>query len=309
MAEIIQTYHGKVRDVYTISGGKIALVASDRLSAFDVVLPKTIPGKGQVLNQIAAYFLKATADLVPNWLEDVIHPQISVGLHAPPFKVEMVVRGCLTGHAWRTYNAGKRTLCGVTLPEGMKQNQPFASPIITPTTKADQGDHDEDISRKDIINRGIVSEEDYRVLERYSLTLFKRGQEMAAERGLILVDTKYEFGKTSDGRIILIDEIHTPDSSRYVMAENFESQWQNELPVRQLSKEFVREWLSSNGFTGKEGQEIPDMTPEVVKSIQKRYFELYEKIVGTSFAFVDAETIPSVTGTLSVYLQKLDAEG
>ncbi len=309
MAEIIQTYHGKVRDVYTISGGKIALVASDRLSAFDVVLPKTIPGKGQVLNQIAAYFLKATADLVPNWLEDVIHPQISVGLHATPFKVEMVVRGCLTGHAWRTYNAGKRTLCGVTLPEGMKQNQPFASPIITPTTKADQGDHDEDISRKDIINRGIVSEEDYRVLERYSLTLFKRGQEMAAERGLILVDTKYEFGKTSDGRIILIDEIHTPDSSRYVMAENFESQWQNELPVRQLSKEFVREWLSSNGFTGKEGQEIPDMTPEVVKSIQKRYFELYEKIVGTSFAFVDAETIPSVTGTLSVYLQKLDAEG
>ena len=309
MAEIIQTYHGKVRDVYTISGGKIALVASDRLSAFDVVLPKTIPGKGQVLNQIAAYFLKATADLVPNWLEDVIHPQISVGLHATPFKVEMVVRGCLTGHAWRTYNAGKRTLCGVTLPEGMKQNQPFASPIITPTTKADQGDHDEDISRKDIINRGIVSEEDYRVLERYSLTLFKRGQELAAERGLILVDTKYEFGKTSDGRIILIDEIHTPDSSRYVMAENFESQWQNELPVRQLSKEFVREWLSSNGFTGKEGQEIPDMTPEVVKSIQKRYFELYEKIVGTSFAFVDAETIPSVTGTLSVYLQKLDAEG
>lgn len=309
MAEIINTYHGKVRDVYTISGGKIALVASDRISAFDVILPKPIPGKGQVLNQIAAYFLKATADLVPNWLEEVIHPQISVGLHATPFKVEMVVRGCLTGHAWRTYNAGERTLCGVSLPEGMKQNQPFESPIITPTTKADQGDHDEDISREDIIKRGVVSEKDYHVLEDYSLKLFKRGQEMAAERGLILVDTKYEFGKTSDGRIILIDEIHTPDSSRYVMADNFESQWQNEKPVKQLSKEFVREWLSENGFTGKEGQNVPEMTSEVVKSIQKRYFQLYEKIVGTPFALVDIDSIPSITDTLSVYLQKSDTEG
>lgn len=287
---IISKYEGKVRDVYTLKNNRIALVASDRISAFDVVLPKGIPGKGQVLNTIAAYFLKSTSDIVPNWLEARIHPHVSVGLKAEPFKVEMVVRACLTGHAWRTYAAGGRSLCGVALPEGMKENQPFPQPIITPTTKADKGEHDEDISREDIIARGIVSAADYAKLEEYSLSVFKRGQEMALERGLILVDTKYEFGKDASGRIILIDEIHTPDSSRYFEAEGFEDAWKNAKVVRQLSKEFVRQWLMDNGFQGKEGQIIPEMTPEVVQSIRERYAELYRRIVGTDFEYYQIET-------------------
>jgi phosphoribosylaminoimidazole-succinocarboxamide synthase len=278
-------YRGKVRDVYFLGNDRIALVATDRISAFDVVLPKGIPGKGQVLNQIAAYFLNATTDIVPNWLEDTVHPQVSVGLWAEPFKVEMVVRGCLTGHAWRTYKSGARILCGISLPEGMVENQPFDHPIITPTTKAEQGKHDEDISREEILSRGIVSESDYRILEEYSLALFARGQTMAAERGLVLADTKYEFGKTRDGKIILIDEIHTPDSSRYFIAAGFDEQWKRGEAVRQLSKEFVRQWLIENGFSGKEGQQIPEMNEVVVESIRSRYAELFEKIVGIPFVF------------------------
>ncbi|MCC5916878.1 MAG: phosphoribosylaminoimidazolesuccinocarboxamide synthase [Cryomorphaceae bacterium] len=280
-----RVYHGKVRDVYFLDDKKIVMVATDRISAFDVVLPKGIPGKGQVLNLIAAHFLEKTRDIVPNWLEKVLHPQVSFGKLATPFKVEMVVRGCLTGHAWRTYASGKRTLCGVTLPEGMKENQPFENPIITPTTKAEQGEHDADISREEIMAKGIVSQEEYEKLEAYSLALFARGCEMASERGLILVDTKYEFGKLEDGTIILIDEIHTPDSSRYFELENFDVLWKNGHAVRQLSKEFVRQWLMENGFSGKDGQVMPEMSPEVVSSIQKRYAELYNRIVGTNFDF------------------------
>lgn len=282
---ILHKYQGKVRDVYSLANDRIALVATDRISAFDVVLPEGIPGKGQVLTQIAAHFLNATRDVAPNWLEHVVHPQVSVGLRAEPFKVEMVVRGCLTGHAWRTYSAGKRVLCGVKLPEGMLENQPFPRPIITPTTKAEQGEHDEDISREEILERGIVEEGDYVQLEQYSLALFERGQKMARERGLILVDTKYEFGKDKDGRIILIDEIHTPDSSRYFELEGFEENWKSKKPIRQLSKEFVRQWLMENGFQGKEGQTLPEMSPEVVAGIRDRYAELFKRIVGTDFAF------------------------
>lgn len=304
--QFIKTYHGKVRDVYVLPNDKIALIATDRISAFDVVLPKPIPGKGQVLNQIAAFFLRETAHIVPNWLEGVIHPQVSVGKYADPFKVEMVVRGCLTGHAWRTYRDGGRELCGVTLPNGMMQNQPFDNPIITPTTKADQGAHDEDISRDEIISRGVVNEVDYLQLEAYSLALFHHGQKMANERGLVLVDTKYEFGKTPEGTIVVIDEIHTPDSSRYFMADAFASKWKNQLPIRQLSKEFVREWLLDNEFSGKEGETMPEMTNNVVKSIQKRYFELYEIIVGMPFAFEVGEEALSINESLSLYLQSLD---
>ncbi len=305
MTEILSTYHGKVRDVHRLPNNKVALVATDRISAFDVILPQPIPGKGQVLNQIAAYFLRKTAHIVPNWLEDVIHPQVSVGKYATPFKVEMVVRGCLTGHAWRTYRDGKRTLCGVPLPDGMLQNQPFEKPIITPTTKAEQGEHDEDISHDDIIKHHIVDEQDYSQLEAYSIALFEYGQKMARERGLILVDTKYEFGKTEDGTIVIIDEIHTPDSSRYFIADGFENSWKNNLSVRQLSKEFVREWLLENGFSGQENQNIPEMTNDVVTSIQNRYIELYEMIVGTPFAFNSEEETPSIKESLSLYLQSL----
>ncbi len=276
-------YKGKVRDVYSLENNLLAMVASDRISAFDVVLPKGIPGKGQVLNQIANYFLDATADLVPNWKIAQPDPMVTVGQLAQPFKVEMVIRGYLTGHAWRTYKLGLRKLCGINLPEGMKENQAFSEPIITPTTKADLGTHDEDISREEILAQGIVSEADYVVLEAYTRSLFQRGQEMAKERGLILVDTKYEFGKNAQGEIILIDEIHTPDSSRYFYAEGYEERLKNGEAQKQLSKEFVREWLMENGFQGKEGQAIPEMTDEFVNSVSQRYQELYEAITGQNF--------------------------
>jgi phosphoribosylaminoimidazole-succinocarboxamide synthase len=278
-------YQGKVRDVYSLENDLLAMVASDRISAFDVVLPKGIPGKGQVLNQIANYFLDATADLVPNWKIAQPDPMVTVGQLAKPFKVEMVIRACLTGHAWRTYKAGIRVLCGIQLPEGMKENQTFPTPIITPTTKADLGAHDEDISREDILAQGIVSEEDYLVLEDYTRKLFQRGQEMAAKRGLILVDTKYEFGENAQGEIILIDEIHTPDSSRYFYTEGYAEKLEKNQAQKQLSKEFVREWLMENGFQGKEGQSIPEMTEEFILSVSQRYQELYDAITGKEFTW------------------------
>ena len=265
---------------------ELVVVASDRISAFDVVLPRAIPYKGQVLNQIAAGFLKATSDLVPNWVTATPDPSVTIGKRCEPFKVEMVIRGYLAGHAAREYALGKRMLCGVTMPEGLKENDAFPTPIITPTTKASEG-HDEDISREDILAKGIVSEEDYLVLEKYTRALFQRGQEMAKEKGLILVDTKYEFGK-ADGKIYLIDEIHTPDSSRYFYAEGYQENQKQGLPQKQLSKEFVRQWLIANGFQGKEGQVVPEMSDELVESISDRYIELFEKITGT--AFVRAET-------------------
>jgi phosphoribosylaminoimidazole-succinocarboxamide synthase len=271
------------------------VVASDRISAFDVVLPRAIPYKGQVLNQIAAGFLKATADLVPNWVTATPDPSVTIGKRCNPFKVEMVIRGYLAGHAAREYALGKRILCGVAMPEGLKENDPFPSPIITPTTKASEG-HDEDISREDILAKGIVSEEDYLVLEKYTRALFKRGQEMAKEKGLILVDTKYEFGK-ADGKIYLIDEIHTPDSSRYFYAEGYEESQSKGLPQKQLSKEFVRQWLIANGFQGKEGQVVPEMSDELVTSISERYIELFENITGTTF-------IRGETSELSARIEK-----
>ncbi|HAS60693.1 MAG TPA: phosphoribosylaminoimidazolesuccinocarboxamide synthase, partial [Algoriphagus sp.] len=264
-------YKGKVRDVY-IFEKELVVVASDRISAFDVVLPKPIPFKGQVLNQIAAKFLAATADIVPNWVAATPDPNVTIGKRCEPFKVEMVIRGYLSGHAAREYKAGKRMICGVPMPEGMKENDRFPTPIITPTTKASEG-HDEDISKEDILAKGIVSTEDYAVLEKYTRALFQRGQEMAAEKGLILVDTKYEFGKYGD-QIFLIDEIHTPDSSRYFYAEGYEENQEKNLPQKQLSKEFVRQWLIANGFQGKEGQQVPEMTDEIVDSISDRYIEL-----------------------------------
>lgn len=284
-------YKGKVRDVYSLGNDLLAMVASDRISAFDVVLPKGIPGKGQVLNQIANYFLDATADLVPNWKIAQPDPMVTVGQLAKPFKVEMVIRGYLTGHAWRTYKSGLRVLCGITLPEGMKENQAFPEPIITPTTKADLGTHDEDISREAILAQGIVSEADYLVLEDYTRKLFKRGQEMAAERGLILVDTKYEFGKNIKGEIILIDEIHTPDSSRYFYAEGYNEKLAQGQAQKQLSKEFVREWLMENGFQGKDGQSVPEMTEEFVLSVSQRYQELFEAITGQPFIWDQSANI------------------
>lgn len=274
-------YRGKVRDVYTISDKYLAMVATDRISAFDVVLPRAIPYKGQVLNQIAAKFLEATADIVPNWVEDVPDPNVTVGKMCVPFKVEMVIRGYLSGHAWREYEAGKRTICGEPLPEGLKENDRLPQPIITPTTKAAVG-HDEDISRHAILSQGIVAEEDYVELERYTKALFQRGTEIAAQRGLILVDTKYEFGKYGD-TIYLIDEIHTPDSSRYFYTGDYEALQAAGQPQRQLSKEFVRKWLIENGFQGKEGQVIPAMDDEIIQSISDRYIELYEHIVGERF--------------------------
>ncbi|MFV0600016.1 MAG: phosphoribosylaminoimidazolesuccinocarboxamide synthase [Bacteroidales bacterium] len=274
-------YIGKVRDVYNIDNNFLVMIVSDRISAFDVVLPKGIPFKGQVLNQIAEKFLDATEDIVPNWKISSPDPMVTIGHLCQPFKVEMVVRGFLSGHAWREYKQGKRTLCGVALPEGMKENDRFPNPIITPTTKEAIG-HDEDISKEEIIKHGLVSKEDYEQLEKYTLALFQRGQELAKERGLILVDTKYEFGK-KDGKIYLIDEIHTPDSSRYFYLEGYQERQNNGQPQRQLSKEFVREWLMENGFQGLEGQKIPEMTPEIINQISERYIELYENIIGEKF--------------------------
>jgi phosphoribosylaminoimidazole-succinocarboxamide synthase len=273
-------YKGKVRDVY-IFDKKLAVVASDRISAFDVVLPHPIPYKGQVLNQIAYYFLNATKEVVPNWVTDSPDPNVTIGWKCEPFKVEMVIRGYLAGHAWRTYREGKRLLCGVTLPEGLKENDKLPEPIITPTTKADQG-HDEDISREDILAKGIVGEKEYEQLEKYTRALFEAGTKMALEKGLILVDTKYEFG-TYEGKILLIDEIHTPDSSRYFYAEGYEDRQRNNEAQKQLSKEFVRQWLIENGFQGKEGQKIPEMSSEIIKGISERYIELFEKITGKAF--------------------------
>ena len=293
-------YRGKVRDVYTIADQWLVMIASDRISAFDVILPRPIPFKGQVLNQIAAYMLKATSDICPNWLLDVPAPNVAVGRKCIPFRVEMVVRGNLTGHAWRTYHSGKRELCGVVLPEGMKENDGFPSPVITPSTKAEVG-HDEDISRSEIIRRGIVGENDYARLEEYTLALFKRGREIAAKRGLILVDTKYEFGKIGD-TIYLMDEIHTPDSSRYFYAEGFDDRQAKGERQLQLSKEFVREWLIANNFMGKEGQTMPEMKDDWVETISKRYIELYEKVIGEPFRpqpLSDEETYQRVLYSLS----------
>jgi len=278
-------YKGKVRDVYTIGDKLMVMAASDRISAFDVVLPRPIPYKGQVLNQVAAIMLEATKDIVPNWVKNVPLPNVTIGLKCETFPVEMVVRGNLTGHAWRTYKSGKRELCGVTMPEGLKENDFFPSPIITPTTKAHEG-HDEDISREDIIAKGLVTKEDYEQLEKYTLALFARGKELAAARGLILVDTKYEFGKIGD-TIYVIDEIHTPDSSRYFYAEGYEEKQKNGEPQKQLSKEFVREWLMANGFQGKDGQQVPEMTDEFVKTVSERYIELFENITGQQFVKED----------------------
>ena len=283
-------YKGKVRDVYTIGSDQLVMVVSDRISAFDVVLPEGIPYKGQVLSQIASKFLDATSDIVPNWKQSTPDPNVTVGKMCNPFKVEMVIRGYLTGHAWREYRDGKRMLCGVPMPDGMVENQKFASPIITPTTKADVG-HDEDISREEILSQGLVSEEDYIQLEKYTQQLFARGTEMARERGLILVDTKYEFGKDSDGNIILIDEIHTPDSSRYFYIQGYEDKIANGEAPKQLSKEFVRQWLIENGFQGKEGQTIPHMSDDYVNSVSHRYIELYEHILGEKFVKADISNV------------------
>lgn len=282
-------YHGKVRDVYSIGQDLLVMIATDRISAFDVVLPQGIPYKGQVLNQIAAKFLDATSDIIPNWKQATPDPMVTVGLRCEPYKVEMVIRGYLTGSAWREYKAGARTLCGVNLPDGMTENQKFPTPIITPTTKADEG-HDENISKAEIIAQGLVAKEEYEQLEKYTLALFERGTEMAAQKGLILVDTKYEFGK-KDGKIYLIDEIHTPDSSRYFYADTYQSLFEKGEEQRQLSKEFVRKWLMDNGFQGKEGQAIPEMTEDYCNSVSERYIELYEKIVGEKFVKADISDV------------------
>lgn len=284
-------YKGKVREVYNINNDMLVMIASDRLSAFDVIMPRQIPFKGQILNQIAVKMMKETEDLVPNWLIASPDENVSVGHLCEPFKVEMVIRGYLSGHAAREYKAGKRELCGVAMPEGMKENDKFPTPIITPSTKADNGLHDEDISRENILQQGIVSEEDYVVLEDYTYKLFQRGSEIAAERGLILVDTKYEFGKTKDGKIVLIDEIHTPDSSRYFYADGYEERQTKGEKQKQLSKEFVRQWLIANGFQGKEGQVIPEMSDKKIVEISDRYIELYEQITGDTFVKGDTSNI------------------
>lgn len=282
-------YHGKVRDVYNINDEKLVMVATDRISAFDVVLPEGIPFKGQILNQIASKFLDLTSDIVPNWKLSTPDPMVTVGTKCEPFPVEMIIRGYLTGSSWRSYKAGAREICGVKIPEGMKEHQKFPQPIITPTTKAAEG-HDEDISKEEIIKRGLISAEDYAQIEEITYKLFQRGTEVAAKRGLILVDTKYEFGK-KDGKIILIDEIHTPDSSRYFYSEGYEERFKKGEPQRQLSKEFVREWLMANGFQGKEGQKVPEMTPEIVNGISERYIELYEHITGEKFVKETSEDL------------------
>jgi phosphoribosylaminoimidazole-succinocarboxamide synthase len=284
-------YRGKVREVYNIGDELLVMIATDRISAFDVVLPKGIPYKGQILNQIATKFMQQTQDIVPNWLIATPDPNVAVGHLCQPFKVEMVIRGYLSGHAAREYASGKRMLCGVELPEGMKENDKFPTPIITPSTKADNGEHDEDISREDILKKGIVSEEDYVILEKYTRALFERGTEIAKEKGLILVDTKYEFGKTKDGKIVLIDEIHTPDSSRYFYSDGYQERQNKGEAQKQLSKEFVRQWLIANGFQGKKGQSVPEMTEEYVNSVSERYIELYENIIGEKFEKADVSNI------------------
>jgi phosphoribosylaminoimidazole-succinocarboxamide synthase len=297
---LLNTYHGKVRDVYYIENELLVMIASDRISAFDVILPKPIPFKGQVLNQIAAYMLDATKDICPNWLISTPAPNVAIGHKCTPFKIEMVVRGNLVGHAWRTYQAGGRTLCGVTLPEGLKENDYFPNPIITPSTKASEG-HDEDISKEAIIAEGLASAEDWAILEKYALALFERGKAIAAKRGLILVDTKYEFGKIGD-TIYLMDEIHTPDSSRYFYADGFEARQANQEKQKQLSKEFVREWLIENNFMGKEGQTVPTMSEEWIQTISKRYIELYEQIIGEAFqpeSKSEAETFQLIQNALN----------
>ena len=297
-------YKGKVRDVYTINNETLVMVASDRISAFDCVLPEGIPYKGQVLSQIAAKFLKATSDIVPNWMEATPDPSVTIGKMCDPFMVEMVIRGYLTGHAWREYKSGKRMLCGVPMPDGMVENQKFDTPLITPTTKADVG-HDEDISREEILKQGLVSENDYIKLEKYTRELFQRGTEMAAEKGLILVDTKYEFGKDKDGNITLIDEIHTPDSSRYFYIDGYKEDVANGRSPKQLSKEFVRQWLIDNGFQGKDGQLIPEMTVEYCNSVSERYIELFEYITGDQFVREDvSDVLNRVEKNILNYLEK-----
>ncbi len=297
-------YHGKVRDVYNIKNEYLVMVVSDRISAFDVVLPKGIPYKGQVLNQIAAKFLDATSDIVPNWKVATPDPNVTVGIHCEPFKVEMVIRGYLTGHAWREYRSGKRTICGVSMPDGMVESQKFPEPIITPTTKASEG-HDEDISREDIISQGIVNKDDYELLEKYTREIFRRGTVIAAEMGLILVDTKYEFGK-KDGKIYLIDEIHTPDSSRYFYAEGYEERLAKGEDQKQLSKEFVRQWLIANGFQGHEGQVVPEMDEAFVLSVSERYIELYEKITGDQFVKSDLSNIQErIENNIQTFLNEI----
>jgi len=297
-------YTGKVREVYRLANDLLVMVATDRISAFDVVLPKGIPHKGQILNQIATHMLAATADIVPNWLQDSPDPNVSVGVACEPFKVEMVIRGYLTGHAAREYKAGKRVLCGVAMPEGMIENERFPEPIITPATKAEEG-HDEDISREEIIAQGIVSEADYVQLETYTRQLFERGTALAAKQGLILVDTKYEFGKNKQGEIMLIDEIHTPDSSRYFYQDTYASLQEQKLPQKQLSKEFVRQWLIQNGFQGLSGQQVPPMDEAFVDSVSKRYIELYEKIIGKSFEPANTSDIAArIETALTHYFNK-----
>ncbi len=298
-------YRGKVREVYNINDELLVMVATDRLSAFDVVLPKGIPYKGQILNQIATKFMELTQDIVPNWLIATPDPNVAVGHLCDPFKVEMVIRGYVSGHAAREYALGKRTICGVTMTEGLKENDKFSTPIITPTTKADNGSHDEDISREDILAKGIVSEEDYLVLEKYTRALFQRGTEIAASRGLILVDTKYEFGKTKEGKIVLIDEIHTPDSSRYFYSEGYQERQDRGEEQKQLSKEFVRRWLIENGFQGQEGQQIPNMTDEYIETVSERYIELYENILGEKFVKADVSNIyERIEKNVLAYLSK-----
>ena len=297
-------YKGKVREVYNIDGNQLVMIATDRLSAFDVVMPKGIPYKGQILNQIATQMMKATEDLVPNWLVATPDPNVAVGHLCKPFKVEMVIRGYMSGHAAREYKLGKRMLCGVSMPNGMKENDKFPEPIITPATKAEMGDHDEDISREDILKRGIVSEEDYVVLEDYTQKLFQRGTQIAAKRGLILVDTKYEFGKTKDGKIVLIDEIHTPDSSRYFYADGYKERQSRGEAQKQLSKEFVRQWLISNDFQGLEGQIVPHMSDEYIETVSDRYIELYENITGQTFIKADVSNIQErIEANVLKYLQ------
>ena len=296
-------YRGKVREVYELENDVLVMVATDRLSAFDVVMPRGIPFKGQILNQIATKMMKATEDIVPNWLLSTPDPNVAVGKACDPFKVEMVIRGYLSGHAAREYKVGKRMLCGVPMPEGMKENDKFPEPIITPATKAEKGDHDEDIARGDILKKGIVSEGDYEVLEKYTRALFQRGTEMAARQGLILVDTKYEFGKTKDGEIVLIDEIHTPDSSRYFYAEGYQERQDRGEAQKQLSKEFVRQWLISNGFQGLEGQQVPEMSDAYIESVSERYIELYENITGEKFQRAEISRIEErIENNVSQYL-------
>jgi phosphoribosylaminoimidazole-succinocarboxamide synthase len=298
-------YKGKVREVYALENDILVMIATDRLSAFDVVMPKGIPFKGQILNQIATKMMTATADIVPNWLLATPDPNVAIGHACEPFKVEMVIRGYMSGHAAREYKAGKRMLCGVPMPDGMRENDPFPSPIITPATKAEMGDHDEDISKDDILKRGIVSKADYAVLENYTRLLFQRGTEIAADRGLILVDTKYEFGKTKSGEIVLIDEIHTPDSSRYFYADGYAERQERGEPQRQLSKEFVRQWLIQNGFQGLAGQQVPEMSDEYIETVSERYIELYEKITGETFHKANTEAIEKrIEGNILNYLQQ-----